>query len=74
LQAIFLERAAAAIGVETVTPADNFFDVGGDSLSAVELAEAVECEFGIRFPFEALFTSPSFAAVIAECEVREESA
>ncbi|MEW9625418.1 non-ribosomal peptide synthetase, partial [Rhodanobacter geophilus] len=36
------------IGVATVAPHDNFFDVGGHSLLAVELAARVQRETGVR--------------------------
>src|SRR6185437_7598780 len=34
---------------------ETFFDVGGNSLSAIHVLDAVESEFGIRLPFVALF-------------------
>lgn len=34
---------------------DAFFDVGGSSLTAIRVLDAVEREFGVRLPFEALF-------------------
>jgi acyl carrier protein len=47
----------------------DFFELGGDSLSAVQLLSLVEDEFGVSPPLEAVFdapTVPEFAAVIVD--------
>ena len=46
------------IGVE-----DSFFDLGGDSLSAIDLMLTVEKEFQCRLPITALIQSPTIAAL-----------
>jgi acyl carrier protein len=51
----------------------NFFDAGGDSLSAIELMEKVEEALEIEFPLEALFASGDFAVVLEECTSRYHS-
>jgi acyl carrier protein len=47
---------------------DDFFGLGGSSLLAVRLVEAVEAELGIKFPIEVLFLDGTFGAVVAACE------
>jgi amino acid adenylation domain-containing protein len=47
-----------AIGVE-----DNFFDVGGDSLSTVNLMVEIEKQFGKALPLSTLLTEPTVAAL-----------
>ena len=47
----------------------DFFELGGDSLSAVQLLSLVEDEFGVSPPLEAVFdapTVPEFAVVIVD--------
>ncbi|MDH6117664.1 acyl transferase domain-containing protein [Kitasatospora sp. GAS204A] len=47
----------------------DFFELGGDSLTAVQLFSLVEDEFGVAPPLEAIFdhpTVPEFATVIVE--------
>jgi acyl carrier protein len=41
----------------------DFFELGGNSLSAVELVSAIQAEFGIRPSIVALFDSPSLRAL-----------
>jgi thioesterase domain-containing protein/acyl carrier protein len=52
---------AEALGVEQVGPKDNFFDLGGDSISAARVLAAVEASFGKRLPMAALFQFPTVA-------------
>lgn len=58
------------IGDPTIETADNFFAVGGDSLSAVELMERVEGELSIEFPLDAVFASETIAQVVEACIAR----
>ncbi|MDH6131464.1 acyl transferase domain-containing protein [Kitasatospora sp. MAA4] len=47
----------------------DFFELGGDSLSAVQLLSLVEDAFGVAPPMEAIFdapTVPEFAAVVVD--------
>jgi acyl carrier protein len=48
-----MEKALAelwteVLGLDTITPYDNFLDVGGDSLSAVQLVSRLHNRLGIR--------------------------
>jgi acyl carrier protein len=47
------------LGHEEFDVTDNFFDVGGHSLVATELAIAIENEFSVRIPAGAVFDHPS---------------
>lgn len=42
------DLCAEVIGVRTVAPEDNFFDVGGDSVSAARLSVLVEERWGLE--------------------------
>ncbi|MFF3553855.1 pyridoxal-phosphate dependent enzyme [Streptomyces tsukubensis] len=50
--------------VEHVELYDDFFDLGGDSLTAVRVAFRVQEEFGLDVPVETLFMAPTVAEFI----------
>nr|WP_157553971.1 acyl carrier protein [Herbidospora sakaeratensis] len=43
------------LGVPVTSPDDDFFDLGGQSLSMVQFLARVEGEFGVELPIEVLF-------------------
>ncbi len=47
------------LGVDQVSVHDNFFDLGGHSLSGIQLLSKVEVRFGRKLPLKALFRSPT---------------
>jgi len=51
------------LNIERVSTKANFFDLGGQSLSAVSLFAKIEQEFGKKLPLAALFTSPTIEAL-----------
>lgn len=53
----------AAIGVE-----DNFFDLGGDSITAIQLTTATQRWLDAPLPLAALFDAPSVAALCRHLE------
>ncbi|MFB6719647.1 acyl carrier protein [Kribbella sp. NPDC056345] len=53
------------LDVPSADPAQNFFELGGDSLTAVELAARVEAESGAVVPFEVLLTDGDLRVVEA---------
>ncbi|MEU6126560.1 acyl carrier protein [Streptomyces sp. NPDC047123] len=52
----FWERAT---GEEGLTPEDNFFDLGGDSLTAAKILALVEREFGLEAELNLIFNNPT---------------
>jgi acyl carrier protein len=48
---------AKVLGLEWVNPADDIFELGGDSLEAVQIALALERHFEISLPVETLESS-----------------
>jgi len=59
----------AILGVWPITVQSNFFDLGGDSLTALQMIASVEKAFGIDIPAAKLLQSPSIqqlAAIIRE--------
>jgi thioesterase domain-containing protein/acyl carrier protein len=47
-------RLAVILGIQTVGPDDDFFELGGDSPAAVVLMTEIEAETGILFPIDTL--------------------
>jgi acyl carrier protein len=60
---------AEVLALDEVGICDNFFDLGGDSLSASRIVSSVLQHFQLEIPLKALFQSPTVAEmafVIAE--------
>jgi acetoacetyl-CoA synthetase len=51
-----------------IEPDDNFFDLGGDSLSAVTLFVEIENFFGRHLPPVMIYNAPTIASLAAELE------
>ncbi|MFJ3793054.1 amino acid adenylation domain-containing protein [Kitasatospora sp. NPDC090091] len=62
------EAWAAALKYPDVSAEDEFFAVGGNSLSAVALINRVNREFGTHLPMQVLFGSPKLADLAARID------
>jgi thioesterase domain-containing protein/acyl carrier protein len=49
------------LGVEGITPDQNFFDLGGDSSVAVRMFAEIEKVFGVKLPLATLYDAPTAA-------------
>ncbi|MBU6530093.1 non-ribosomal peptide synthetase [Streptomyces mayonensis] len=54
---------AVELGVDPIAPDTSFFDIGGNSLSAVRVLERVFTEFGQRIPVADFFAAPTIRGV-----------
>jgi phthiocerol/phenolphthiocerol synthesis type-I polyketide synthase E len=66
VQAAMYEMWKEALGVDTLRPDDEFFELGGDSLSAVQLMRRVREQFGVQLGIGVLFDCPTVQALSAE--------
>jgi acyl carrier protein len=48
-----------------VGPADDFFELGGDSLVATRVLSAISRDFGVELTFEDFLLAPTSAALAA---------
>jgi len=65
LEDVFATMWARIIGVEQVGLNDNFFEIGGDSLAAMELIAGIEQVTGHRLTLAALFQAPTIKQLAA---------
>lgn len=56
---------ADVLKVDAVDSADNFFDLGGDSIAAVELLLALQTRFGLQLDLSILFEHSTFGEFFA---------
>jgi amino acid adenylation domain-containing protein len=59
---------AQALGLEAIGVEDDFFDLGGDSITAVQLTTATQRWLDAPVPLAALFDAPTVAAMSARLE------
>jgi acyl carrier protein len=59
------------LGLEGIAPDDNFFDLGGNSLDAMRLAERVESVFGGAFAPAWLFETPTISSMVERIRAPE---
>ncbi|MFD7065176.1 amino acid adenylation domain-containing protein [Streptomyces sp. NPDC059906] len=63
---------AEVLGLETVGPDDNFFDIGGDSITSIQVVVRAR-EAGIEFDPKDLFTHQTVRSVLAVASAVTES-
>src|SRR5579864_3677189 len=61
------------LGAESIGPDQNYFDLGGDSILAVQLFIRIEQEFNVKLPLATLFDAPTIQE-LAQILQREASA
>jgi acyl-coenzyme A synthetase/AMP-(fatty) acid ligase/thioesterase domain-containing protein/acyl carrier protein len=62
-EAVLANLIGDVLAVDRVGLDDDFFDLGGDSLAAVELMAAIDEQFGVDLPPSVLLEAPTTAAL-----------
>lgn len=68
LEAEVLTIWTAVLGVGSIGIDDNFFDVGGHSLAALQVFSAIESSLGVSLPLSALFETPTVRGLAARLD------
>ncbi|HWM01615.1 MAG TPA: SDR family NAD(P)-dependent oxidoreductase [Actinophytocola sp.] len=68
LQALIARSWDDVLGTQRVGLTEDFFDLGGNSLVAVQLIAQVRKALGVKLPMRALFESPTVAGMAAVVE------
>ncbi|MET9778394.1 phosphopantetheine-binding protein [Streptomyces sp. NPDC006367] len=53
----------AVLRVTESTPQDRFFELGGDSLLAIDLIQKIEADLGVEIPVDVLFLDGTLGAL-----------
>ena len=61
LQSKIFEIWAKMLGFSSFGFSDDLFDVGGDSITAIQIFSEINKEFSVRLPMEELFMAESFS-------------
>jgi thioesterase domain-containing protein len=68
LEAVVAGVWAAVLGVESTNVDDNFFDMGGHSLLALQLIHDLNVALGLDLPVRLIFTDPTIAGIAKAIE------
>lgn len=60
-----------ALGIEHIRRDDNFFDLGGDSLSALRLVAKIQEIFGVQLGLGAFFKTPTLSQMVEIIETQD---
>ncbi len=52
------------LGGDSVSPDQNFFDLGGDSSLAVRMFSEIERVFGVKLPLATLYEAPTIEELV----------
>nr|WP_137726431.1 non-ribosomal peptide synthetase [Prescottella subtropica] len=65
IEAIVADQVRAVLGIDRVGPGDNFFDLGGNSLTATRLVRRVSAALDTNLDVRAIFDAPTVRGLVA---------
>jgi amino acid adenylation domain-containing protein len=68
LQAVVAGVWSPILGIESPSIDDNFFDVGGHSLLAMQMIHELNAALGLELPLRLIFTNPTIAGIAQAIE------
>jgi amino acid adenylation domain-containing protein len=68
VEAQLLKTVSTLVGSDHISPADNFFLIGGHSMLAAQLLVRIRQEFGVSLTLRQLFQAPTVTALTKEVE------
>jgi amino acid adenylation domain-containing protein len=68
VEAQLLKTVSTLVGSDHISPADNFFLIGGHSMLAAQLLVRIRQEFGVSLTLRQLFQAPTVTALAKEVE------
>ncbi|MEH1016313.1 phosphopantetheine-binding protein [Micromonospora sp. CPCC 206060] len=73
ITAVVTEAWCAVLEIDDVSPEDNFFVLGGNSLAVAMLIHRVQETLGIELAMDDVLLDGRLASVIGRCEVLHEA-
>jgi acyl carrier protein len=70
LEELVADAWRGVLGLERVRPRDNFFALGGNSLTTIQVATRIRESLGIELPLRVIFEAPTVAELAAHLERR----
>jgi acyl carrier protein len=65
---LVLAKCATILGVSAVSEKSNFFQLGGDSLQAVDISDVLSAEYGKEASIELVLEAETFGDLLAVLE------
>ncbi|MET8803382.1 phosphopantetheine-binding protein [Streptomyces sp. NPDC004546] len=66
---VVVDAWRSALDVESISPTDNFFNLGGNSLSALRVCSHLSGELGLQLSIRTLFEHSDVVDFVRELEV-----
>jgi phthiocerol/phenolphthiocerol synthesis type-I polyketide synthase E len=61
---LLADAFSTVLGLQEVDLDDNFFDLGGDSLIALQLADVIGRTFDVKIPVRTILLAPSVSELL----------
>lgn len=69
---LLADAFSEVLGLQEIMVDDNFFDLGGDSLIAVQLANVISRVFDVKIPVRTILLSPSVSELLPHLSPKDE--